>query len=63
MKPDWKDAPEWAGWLTHDRDGWYWHASPPIWDEWSMAYEASGRTEEASEEPAQKGALVREPRP
>jgi hypothetical protein len=25
MKPDWKDAPEWANWLAMDSDGdWYW---------------------------------------
>lgn len=30
MKPDWKDAPEWANWLAMDCDGrWYWHESEP----------------------------------
>ena len=25
MKPDWKDAPEWANYLVLDEDGeWYW---------------------------------------
>lgn len=24
MKPDWKDAPEWAQWLARDNDGDYW---------------------------------------
>lgn len=24
MKPDWKDAPEWAQWLARDDDGDYW---------------------------------------
>lgn len=27
MKPDWKDAPEWAQWLAMDEDGtWRWHS-------------------------------------
>lgn len=30
MKPDWKDAPEWANWLAMDANGkWVWHASKP----------------------------------
>lgn len=30
MKPDWKDAPEWAQWLAMDADGlWAWYASEP----------------------------------
>jgi hypothetical protein len=30
MKPDWKDAPEWANWLAMDEDGdWYWYSSAP----------------------------------
>ena len=37
MKPDWKDAPEWARWLAQDRSGeWYWHQYEPQWEgaEW-----------------------------
>jgi hypothetical protein len=30
MKPDWKDAPEWAQWLTFDRDGWWWFDKKPL---------------------------------
>ena len=31
MKPDWKDAPEWANWLAMEEDGsWYWHENKPI---------------------------------
>lgn len=31
MKPDWKDAPEWANYLTQDCDGrWYWWEHKPI---------------------------------
>lgn len=30
MKPDWKDAPEWANWLAMDADGkWYWYENNP----------------------------------
>lgn len=30
MKPDWKDAPEWANWLAMDSDGgWWWHEKKP----------------------------------
>jgi hypothetical protein len=30
MKPDWKDAPEWANWLAMDEDGeWFWRESKP----------------------------------
>jgi hypothetical protein len=30
VKPDWKDAPEWANWLAMDEDGsWYWYESEP----------------------------------
>lgn len=31
MKPDWKDAPEWAKWVAMDDDGdWYWYEEEPI---------------------------------
>jgi hypothetical protein len=34
MKPDWKDAPEWANWLAMDGDGyWYWYQGEPTWSE------------------------------
>ena len=30
MKPDWKDAPEWANYLAMDQDGcWYWYVGRP----------------------------------
>lgn len=32
MKPDWKDAPEWAQWLAMDADGaWYWYEKHPTY--------------------------------
>lgn len=34
MKPDWKDAPEWAEWLAMDSDGgWHFHEVEPFWDQ------------------------------
>jgi hypothetical protein len=31
MKPDWKDAPEWAAFVAQDADGdWYWFEERPI---------------------------------
>jgi len=30
MKPDWKDAPEWARWLAQDGNGvWFWYSTKP----------------------------------
>ena len=30
MKPDWKDAPQWANYLAQDKDGtWYWYENEP----------------------------------
>lgn len=31
MKPDWKDAPEWANYLAQDEDGeWHWYKGKPF---------------------------------
>lgn len=31
MKPDWKDAPEWARYLAKDKDGyWNWFETKPV---------------------------------
>lgn len=42
MRPEWKDAPEWAEWLSCDPSGcWRWHFNRPtlewISDEWLPA--------------------------
>jgi hypothetical protein len=40
MKPEWKDAPEWAKFLAQDSDGtWYWYESQPVrqWGNWKNA--------------------------
>lgn len=33
MKPDWKDAPEWAEWVAQDADGtwWFYGYKPRPW--------------------------------
>lgn len=41
MKPDWKDAPEWANYVAMDRDGaWCWYQLEPAAS--SGAWETSG---------------------
>jgi len=45
MKPDWKDAPQWADWLAMDGDGiWVWFEYKPEWSdktsEWLLAGDA-----------------------
>ena len=42
MKPDWKDAPEWAQWLAMDEDGeWCWFDYRPFaedqWCKWEVS--------------------------
>jgi len=33
MKPNWNNAPVWAGYLAQDADGhWYWYQHPPVHD-------------------------------
>jgi len=29
IKPEWKDAPEWAKYLAMDKTYWYWHSKEP----------------------------------
>lgn len=46
-KPNWKDAPEWAQWLSMDGDGlWSWWQIKPEWDEeakdWFISIDAPG---------------------
>lgn len=50
MKPDWKDAPEWAEFLALDGDGeWYWFEREPLLSEATAVWRVdSGRTELAA---------------
>lgn len=45
MKPDWKDAPEWAKWLAMDADGiWTWFQKKPTKNKDDMAYYEYGES-------------------
>lgn len=50
MKPDWKDAPEWANWLAMDDDGeWWWFELKPTYKKrYSVWSEQCGRVGLAS---------------
>ena len=57
MKPDWKDAPEWAKWLARDNDGWWnWYSGEPEFegDIWALGNEAD-LFEIAADEPDESG--------
>lgn len=46
-KPNWKDAPAWAQWLSMDGDGlWSWWEIKPEWDDeakdWFISIDAPG---------------------
>ena len=48
MKPDWKDAPEWAKWLAKDQQGrWQWWEKEPalFCDRWCDPYVIKVRNE------------------
>lgn len=43
MKPDWKDAPEWASYRATDESGiTFWHELEPVWDEESQEWFSEG---------------------
>lgn len=62
MKPDWKDAPEWAQWLAGDAEGFIWSEAEPefldsMWaDDESNCFLAFGGYDAARE-------VFKEPRP
>lgn len=51
MKPDWKDAPEWAKFLAQDSNGdWYWYEFEPelssrTWQDFSGHMKLAKRNE------------------
>lgn len=46
MKPDWKDAPEWADFRAMDRDSqWHWYECKPVIDNSSAWTVNSGRVQ------------------
>ena len=44
MKPEWKDAPEWAEWLFYEKysNTWVWCSKKPKWSWFHMKWEANG---------------------
>lgn len=49
MKPDWKDAPEWAQFVARDEDGeWWWYEHKPIVEYFRYWLPSTGRTEIAA---------------
>ncbi len=73
MKPNWKDAPEWANWLTMDGDGWwFWFEHEPEFDDEEHAWfgaDKDAQTTVASDYPDESGIdwdfaySTKEPRP
>lgn len=60
MKPDWKDAPEWAQWLAQDPCGdWFWYENKPYFGE-SEWVSSGGRAAWAG---ASELEFIPEPRP
>jgi hypothetical protein len=50
MKPEWKDAPEWAQWAAQDFDGdWYWFENKPIQLEFGWA-SSTGRIQNINQD-------------
>lgn len=52
MKPQWKDAPEWAKWLAMDKNGqWYWYEGPRKPERYSTKWDCpfEGRAEKAGD--------------
>lgn len=50
MKPDWKDAPEWANYLAMDADGyWYWYENLP-WKCADLAWRTVGQCQRVSQD-------------
>lgn len=48
MKPNWKDAPEWAEWMAMDSDlSWYWYEDAPWRSSFKDEWACEGRHERA----------------
>lgn len=61
MKPEWKDAPEWANYLAMDRDRcWFWFEFEPV-AEMSIWYQPIGLTQLASRGPEWEQTLEARP--
>lgn len=47
MKPDWKEAPEWANWLAQDSDGKWWHEYEPDYNRSTGYWVSEGQMDNA----------------
>lgn len=62
MKPDWKDAPEWARYVAMDSDGrWAWHEEKPHMYSGLWESRARVRYVEFQEPPEWRDSLERRP--
>lgn len=61
MKPDWKDAPEWADYLAQDKRGtWFWYENEP-YNDGKHCWWSSGQEEPAVTSPDWKQTLEKRP--
>jgi hypothetical protein len=64
MKPDWKDAPEWAKFLAMDRNGeWHWYECEPNPDSYEDQWMTAERYSLASTTILAEWESTLEPRP
>jgi len=64
MKPNWKDAPEWANYLAKDGGifgEWYWYEYEPLWNfTWGYFYRNEGKSGKVTHH-KKKGILEKRP--
>lgn len=61
MKPDWKDAPDWANWLAQDQCGaWFWYAKKPRYE--GSVWGNGGQFTRASEDRVAEDTLEERPK-
>lgn len=62
MKPDWKDAPDWANYLACDDDGkWHWYAMRPYYEGCAKQWITEGQYELANSYAEGNGTLEGKP--
>jgi hypothetical protein len=64
MKPDWKEAPDWANWLAQDMTGaWFWYEHRPEPQSYGSWVHLEGKAARAKiENPEWINTLTRRPR-
>jgi len=64
MKPDWKDAPDWAKYLAQDSgSNWWWYAEKPRADYRNEEFVGGGKCEIAYDARISEWESTLEPRP